>query len=200
MSTRVNVPVARGGNVVVFLLRLDVQLREIFATVACCWYCARSSDWMTSVVRCRFDQLQRCVTMLRLVPAERSVMRCFVLATGYPASGSEDCVSYATSFEHQFPYLEYFPVFRSLFLRTLEHCSAVSFSGEFPSFPVVVLLVRGCEGERQYHTLISLLGSLATMRRVVNYHSSWVRQRQVELFYASGIRVLYHGEWLITTL
>ncbi|KZV31041.1 hypothetical protein F511_14981 [Dorcoceras hygrometricum] len=28
---------------------------------------------------------------------------------------------------------------------------------------------------------------LATMRRVVNYHSSWARQRQVELFDASGI-------------
>ncbi|KZV16659.1 hypothetical protein F511_42945 [Dorcoceras hygrometricum] len=27
---------------------------------------------------------------------------------------------------------------------------------------------------------------LATMRRVVNYHSSWARQRQVELFGASG--------------
>ncbi|KZV53156.1 hypothetical protein F511_19010 [Dorcoceras hygrometricum] len=47
---------------------------------------------------------------------------------------------------------------------------------------------RGCEGERQYHTLISLLGLLATMRRVVNYHSSWARQRKVELFDASGIR------------
>ncbi|KZV27976.1 hypothetical protein F511_06451 [Dorcoceras hygrometricum] len=44
----------------------------------------------------------------------------------------------------------------------------------------------GCEGERQYRTLISLLGLLATMRRVVNYHSSWARQRQVELFDASG--------------
>ncbi|KZV45556.1 hypothetical protein F511_35314 [Dorcoceras hygrometricum] len=120
-----------------------------FATVACCWYCARASDWMTSVVRYRFDQLQRCVSMLRLVQAERGVMRCFVLATGYPAAGSEDCVSYATSFEHQFPYLEYFPAFRSLFLRTLEHCSAVSFSGEFPSFPVVVLLVRVAH----YHTV-----------------------------------------------
>ncbi|KZV52725.1 wee1-like protein kinase [Dorcoceras hygrometricum] len=43
-----------------------------------------------------------------------------------------------------------------------------------------------CEGERQYRTLISLLRSLATMRRVVNYHSSWARQRQVELFDASG--------------
>ncbi|KZV19159.1 hypothetical protein F511_39496 [Dorcoceras hygrometricum] len=59
---------------------------------------------------------------------------------------------------------------------------------------------HGCEGERQYRTLISLLGSLATMRRVVNYHSSWARQRQVELFDASCIGVLFHGEWLITTL
>ncbi|KZV37016.1 TMV resistance protein N-like [Dorcoceras hygrometricum] len=29
-------------------------------------------------------------------------------------------------------------------------------------------------------------GIVATMRRVVNYHSSWVRQQQVELFDASG--------------
>ncbi|KZV55953.1 hypothetical protein F511_20063 [Dorcoceras hygrometricum] len=99
MSTRVNVPVARGGNVVVLLSRLDVQLREIFATVACCW--------------------------LRLVPAERSVMRCFVLATRYPAAGSEDFISYATSFE-------------ALFNRELFR--------EFSSFPVVVLLVQGNPG------------------------------------------------------
>ncbi|KZV47014.1 hypothetical protein F511_34806 [Dorcoceras hygrometricum] len=101
--------------------------------------------------------------------------------------------------------------------------SSRGYSGGFPSFPVVVLLVRssldsslealpfytsfrscnwlveerevaavrvlhrpGCEGERRYRTLISLLGLLATMRRVVNYHSSWARQQQVELFDASG--------------
>ncbi|KZV28549.1 hypothetical protein F511_39166 [Dorcoceras hygrometricum] len=69
MSTRVNFSVARRGNVVVLLLRLDVQLREIFTTVACDWY------------------------------QQRSVMRCCVLATDYPAVGSEDCVSYATLFE-----------------------------------------------------------------------------------------------------
>ncbi|KZV53078.1 hypothetical protein F511_07933 [Dorcoceras hygrometricum] len=45
---------------------------------------------------------------------------------------------------------------------------------------------KGCEGERRYRTLISLLGSLATISRVVNYHSSWARQQQVELFDASG--------------
>ncbi|KZV30642.1 hypothetical protein F511_11159 [Dorcoceras hygrometricum] len=48
--------------------------------------------------------------------------------------------------------------------------------------------ILGCESEWQYRTLISLLGSLATMRRVVNYHTSWARQRKVELFDASGIR------------
>ncbi|KZV28115.1 sucrose synthase [Dorcoceras hygrometricum] len=52
-------------------------------------------------------------------------------------------------------------------------------------YSVIVAQCEGCEGERQYRTLISLLGSLATMRRVVNYHSSWARQRQVELFDAS---------------
>ncbi|KZV30659.1 hypothetical protein F511_12932 [Dorcoceras hygrometricum] len=64
----------------------------------------------------------------------------------------------------------------------------------------LLLILTRMRGERQYRTLTSLLGSLATMRRVVNYHSSWARQRQVELFDASGIRVLYHGERLITTL
>ncbi|KZV26509.1 hypothetical protein F511_07494 [Dorcoceras hygrometricum] len=71
MSTRVNFPVARRGNVVVLLLRLDVQLREIFTTVACDWY------------------------------QQREVLRVdCVLATGYPAASSEYCVSYATSFEN----------------------------------------------------------------------------------------------------
>ncbi|KZV58392.1 hypothetical protein F511_25386 [Dorcoceras hygrometricum] len=51
---------------------------------------------------------------------------------------------------------------------------------------VIVAQCEGSEGERRYRTLISLLGSLATMRRVVNYHSSWARQPQVELFDASG--------------
>ncbi|KZV46985.1 hypothetical protein F511_15782 [Dorcoceras hygrometricum] len=41
-------------------------------------------------------------------------------------------------------------------------------------------------GERQYRTLILPAGIVATMRRVVNYHSSWARQQQVELFDASG--------------
>ncbi|KZV30977.1 hypothetical protein F511_21952 [Dorcoceras hygrometricum] len=38
---------------------------------------------------------------------------------------------------------------------------------------------------------------LALMRRVVNYHSSWVVQRQVELFDASGIRVWCKYERII---
>ncbi|KZV31121.1 hypothetical protein F511_04608 [Dorcoceras hygrometricum] len=50
------------------------------------------------------------------------------------------------------------------------------------------VFLPGCEGERRYRTLISLLGLLATMRRVVNYHSSRERQRHVMLFDASGIR------------
>ncbi|KZV49212.1 hypothetical protein F511_41635 [Dorcoceras hygrometricum] len=41
---------------------------------------------------------------------------------------------------------------------------------------------------------------LATMRRVVNYHSSWVGQRQVELFDASGIRVWCKDERLFQLL
>ncbi|KZV41626.1 hypothetical protein F511_33433 [Dorcoceras hygrometricum] len=60
-----------------------------------------------------------------------------------------------------------------------------------------VVVRAGCEGERRYRTLISLLGLLATMRRVVNYHSSWARQRQVELFDASGIRLLFTEPYLL---
>ncbi|KZV19900.1 hypothetical protein F511_31603 [Dorcoceras hygrometricum] len=77
-----------------------------------------------------------------------------------------------------------------------EHCSPLILSGSSrrfrPSFWTIEVALDsscealsfhtsfgGCEGERQYRTLISLLRSLATMRRVVNYHSSWVRQWQV---------------------
>ncbi|KZV44579.1 hypothetical protein F511_11265 [Dorcoceras hygrometricum] len=38
---------------------------------------------------------------------------------------------------------------------------------------------------------------LAIMRRVVNFHSSWVGQQQVELFDASGIRVWFKDERVI---
>ncbi|KZV34100.1 structural maintenance of chromosomes protein 6B [Dorcoceras hygrometricum] len=52
--------------------RLDVATgcpaaRDLLATVACRWYCARDSDWMTSVVRRRFIKLERSVLMQRLV-------------------------------------------------------------------------------------------------------------------------------------
>ncbi|KZV31481.1 agglutinin-like [Dorcoceras hygrometricum] len=36
------------------------------------------------------------------------------------------------------------------------------------------------------HSHLPAFSLLATMRRVVNYHSSWARQQQVELFDASG--------------
>ncbi|KZV22929.1 hypothetical protein F511_38954 [Dorcoceras hygrometricum] len=55
MSTLVKISVARRGNVVVSLLRLEVQLRVIFASVACCWYFTRASDWMTSMERRRLS-------------------------------------------------------------------------------------------------------------------------------------------------
>ncbi|KZV45027.1 hypothetical protein F511_20100 [Dorcoceras hygrometricum] len=60
----------------------------------------------------------------------------------------------------------------------------------FSSLSFSVFSNPRCEGERQYRTLVSLLGSLAAMRRVVNYHSSWARQQQVELFDASDLTFL----------
>ncbi|KZV57156.1 hypothetical protein F511_36282 [Dorcoceras hygrometricum] len=48
-----------------------------------------------------------------------------------------------------------------------------------------VAYTHGCEGERKPHSHLPA-GIVATMRRVVNYHSSWARQQQVELFDASG--------------
>ncbi|KZV22021.1 hypothetical protein F511_41136 [Dorcoceras hygrometricum] len=45
----------------------------------------------------------------------------------------------------------------------------------------VIDFLPGCEGERRYRTLISLMGSLANMRRVVNYHSSWARFLELSL-------------------
>ncbi|KZV43236.1 acyl-CoA dehydrogenase-related protein [Dorcoceras hygrometricum] len=102
---------------------------------------------------------------------------------------------------YQILYLEYFQPFvpylsnpRALFSR--------EFSGEFPAFPVVVLLVRGTDLSLYYSEAMAWMivaagraaiphshlpaGIVATMRRVVNYHSSWARQQQVELFDASG--------------
>ncbi|KZV24405.1 hypothetical protein F511_21922 [Dorcoceras hygrometricum] len=61
-------------------------------------------------------------------------------------------------------------------------CVAYVYMLAFPH----VAYTHGCEGERQYRTLILPAGIVATMRRVVNYHSSWARQQQVELFDASG--------------
>ncbi|KZV46834.1 F-box/kelch-repeat protein [Dorcoceras hygrometricum] len=93
--------------------------------------------------------------------------------------------------------LRIFSSFSPLIFRTLEHCSAPfvpyllnprtlfsrELSGDFPSFLVVVLLVRGRAAIPHSHLPA---GIVATMCRVVNYHSSWARQQQVELFDASG--------------
>ncbi|KZV55635.1 hypothetical protein F511_27315 [Dorcoceras hygrometricum] len=76
-----------------------------------------------------------------------------------------------------------------------EFCCAGSVSVQLRDLvPSHNFKLPGCEGERQYRTLISLLGSLATMHRVVNYHSSWARQQQVELVDASAATGIMRGD------
>ncbi|KZV27735.1 hypothetical protein F511_03973 [Dorcoceras hygrometricum] len=59
MSTRVNIPLARRGNVVVSLLRLGVQLRVIFVTVACCWLLSESSGFLAVLIVAQYKMPPR---------------------------------------------------------------------------------------------------------------------------------------------
>ncbi|KZV44391.1 hypothetical protein F511_15739 [Dorcoceras hygrometricum] len=56
----------------------------------------------------------------------------------------------------------------------------------------VVVLVEDCDARASGDTALSspCWDLLATMRRVVNYHSSWARQRQVELLMRLETQVL----------
>ncbi|KZV52875.1 hypothetical protein F511_15024 [Dorcoceras hygrometricum] len=122
MSTRVNIPVARGGNVVVWLALRNQSMRIL--------------DFQTSTL------------MSRMVPAFGRISH----ERNQPMVLSDQLVAD---------------------LMTL----LFSFLGTF----VVDARASG-------NTALSspCWDLLATMRRVVNYHSSWARQRQVELFVASG--------------
>ncbi|KZV22281.1 hypothetical protein F511_32925 [Dorcoceras hygrometricum] len=94
---------------------------------------------------------------------QREALRCFVLATGYPAAGVISC---ATSFE---------------------------LLPESSGFLTGLVVAQYKDVRASGNTALSSLphshlpaGIVATMCRVVNYHSSWARQQQVELFDASG--------------
>ncbi|KZV18035.1 hypothetical protein F511_31090 [Dorcoceras hygrometricum] len=129
---------------------------------------------LTSVERRRLSKWQRRVLMLLLVSAGGSALRGFV------------CCCWMTS---------------SWYLES-RILSDVAFTRVFGiSISVIVLSLRyGFELVlRRGHGLDELwrgraviphshlpAGIVATMRRVVNYHSSWARQHQVELFDASG--------------
>ncbi|KZV53992.1 putative WRKY transcription factor 3-like [Dorcoceras hygrometricum] len=70
--------------------------------------------------------------------------------------------------------------------RVLDQPLCIRFLGT----PFVVIVAQNIEDVRASgNTALSspCWDLLATMRRVVNYHSSWARQQQVELFDASGI-------------
>ncbi|KZV36002.1 hypothetical protein F511_14519 [Dorcoceras hygrometricum] len=97
MSTQVKISVARRRNVVVSLLRLEVQLRVIFATVACCWYFTRASDWMTSVERRRLASKMRCGWYQQMTPksdaraGSKSIEKYFKERSSCIAQGEEFC-------------------------------------------------------------------------------------------------------------
>ncbi|KZV33365.1 hypothetical protein F511_13170 [Dorcoceras hygrometricum] len=126
-------------------------------------------------------------------------LHCFVLATGYPAAGIVSC---ATSFGFQqlwelfkedlvFEFVVSFPILRN-FQPFVPYPSnpRTMFSRElFRRFPGVS---DGCFARARLRGRAVIphshlpAGIVATMRRVVNYHSSWARQQQVELVDASG--------------
>ncbi|KZV30034.1 protein SUPPRESSOR OF PHYA-105 1 [Dorcoceras hygrometricum] len=105
--------------------------------------------------------------LLVLVPVVASAI--------YRKTWSSNCGINSILSKYFQPFVPYLSNPRTLFSREL--------SGDFPSFPVVVLLVRGRAAIPHSHLPA---GIVATMRRVVNYHSSWAKQQQVELFDASG--------------
>ncbi|KZV49298.1 hypothetical protein F511_23444 [Dorcoceras hygrometricum] len=155
MSTRVNIPVARRGNIVVSLLRLRVQLRVIFSAVACCWYFGRASDWMTnfqpfvpypSNPRALFSR-----ELFRRIPVVSG--GCFAGARLLPESSGFLAVLIVAQYK--------------VFMLVFQHVAYTHGRATIP------------------HSHLPA-GIVATMRRVVNYHSSWARQQQVELFDASG--------------
>ncbi|KZV43964.1 hypothetical protein F511_29045 [Dorcoceras hygrometricum] len=81
------------------------------------------------------------------------------------------------------PYLANISSLSFLIFRTLEHYSAVSFSAISRRFRWLFCSLRGRAVIP--HSYLPA-GIVATMSRVVNYHSSWARQQQVELFDASA--------------
>ncbi|KZV30380.1 F-box/FBD/LRR-repeat protein-like [Dorcoceras hygrometricum] len=88
--------------------------------------------------------------------------------------------SEATTFCEQEPAVGFTSVFLS------------GFHTRFLRTPCVVIVAQNIEDARASgNTALSspCWDLLALVRRVVNYHSSWVGQRQVELFDASGIQV-----------
>ncbi|KZV38678.1 hypothetical protein F511_35581 [Dorcoceras hygrometricum] len=143
MSTRVNIPVARRGCVVVSLLRLGATaFRLVGATsFGCCvWYqlvdCVCVSAGCSADVDVNAGQHSCCSKRMR---------RRFVVATGSPAAS---------------------------FYQSLRDFS------------------QGREAIPHSHLPAAIV---VTMRRVVNYHSSWARHTGVELIDASvSWRVAYY--------
>ncbi|KZV40429.1 F-box/kelch-repeat protein [Dorcoceras hygrometricum] len=68
-------------------------------------------------------------------------------------------------------------------------CDVVYVFNQISRDPFVVIVAQYKDARASGNTSSPCWDLLAAMHRVVNYHSSWARQRQVELFVASGIRV-----------
>ncbi|KZV15883.1 set domain protein [Dorcoceras hygrometricum] len=214
MSTRVNIPVARRGNVVVSLLRLEVQLRDVATGTsrekrcALCLATGYPADGGFVSYTCWFGKF----LALTVVPADYVGGNALLLVAAVETlDSSGEALPFRTSFRSCNWLVEEREVAavrvlrrsgRTTFwfsLRSIRYGFELDLAWDWREILCVAAgmfrlvsciavddFLPGCEDERQYRTLISLLGSLATMRRVVNYHSSWARQQQVELFDASG--------------
>ncbi|KZV50173.1 hypothetical protein F511_20295 [Dorcoceras hygrometricum] len=139
----------------------------VWFSVACVWlFCAGASDWMTREFLRRIPVVSG-HRLLRLRSVGLLSLRRFV---SYPSLMQRRSWKRITETSPLFSLLASDPS-----LLGLVSCC-------------IVAVVSYQDARASGNTALSspCWDLLATMRRVVNYHSSWARQQQVELFDASG--------------